>query len=286
MSRVKIVTDSGIRLASSAYLKHPRLTIVPSEVRCGTSRLTEDSDASIEQVRVLLEECDSKPSVNGPTVERLLSVYNELHRETDQILSVHTSSGISSAAANAKLASQHYLGRMDIEVIDSQTTSIGLGLLVEAALQAADDGADLEELERLMRSFIPRLYMVVFLEDLTFLERNSLVSRSQAILGNMLGIIPFLTLEEGRLIPMEKVRTRPRALEKLIEFVCEFAHVEHLGILQPRLAANEETRTLVDRLKPIYPEMSISRHAYGPTLSTFVGYDGLGVVVLEAEEEV
>ena len=286
MSRVRIVTDSGIRLASSALRKHPRLTIVPSDVQCGSSRVPEEPDTSIEHVKRMMDTCESKPSTNGPTTEQLRSVYEELHNETDQILSLHTSSGISSATTNAIRASQHFLGRMDIDVIDSQTTSIGLGLLVEAALQAADEGANLEDLERLMRSLIPRLYMVLFLEDLTFLERNSLVSRSQAILGNMLGVIPFITLEEGRLIPMEKVRTRPRAVEKLIEFVCEFAEVEHLGILQPRLTADEETRTLVDRLKPIYPQMSISRHAYGPTLSTFVGYDGLGVVVLEAEEEI
>lgn len=286
MSHVRIVTDSSIRLASSAYKKHPRLTIVPSEVSCGRSTLSDDPETSIDQVRLLLDECNGRASTNGPTMDRLLSVYNELHHETDQVLSLHTSGGISDAVANARSASQHYLGRMDIEVIDSQTTSVGLGLLVQAALDAADDGADLEDLERLMRSLIPRLYMVLFLEDLTFLERNDLVSRSQAILGNMLGIIPFLTLEEGRLIPMEKVRTRPRAIEKLIEFVCEFAHVEHLGILQPRLAANDETHALVDRLKPIYPHMSISRHAYGPSLATYIGYAGLGVVVLEAEEEI
>jgi DegV family protein with EDD domain len=261
------------------------LTIVPSEVSCGGSSLTDDPQTSIDQVRLLFEDCGGMASTSGPTTDRLLSIYNQLHHETDQVLSLHTSIGISNAVQNARLASQHYLGRLDIEVIDSHTTSVGLGLLVQAALQAADQGANLEELERLMRSLIPRLYMVLFLEDMVHLEHNGLVSRSQAILGNMLGIIPFLTLEEGRLIPMEKVRTRSRAIEKLIEFVCEFAQVEHLGILQPRTETNEETRTLIDRLKPIYPQMSISRHDYGPSLATYIGFNGLGVVVLEAEEE-
>lgn len=286
MSRVRIVTDSGIRLTSSALTQHPRLTIVPSEISCANSSLTDDPDTSIDQVRLMFDECGSPAITNGPSTDQLLSIYNELHHETDQVLSLHTSIGISSAVQNARLASQHYLGRMDIEVIDSHTTSVGLGLLVQAALQAADEGADLEELERLMRSLIPRLYMVLFLEDMTFLEHKGLVSRSQAVLGNMLGVIPFLTLEEGRLIPMEKVRSRSRAIEKLIEFVCEFAQVEHLGILQPRQESTEETRTLIERLKPIYPQMSVSRHDYGPSLATYIGFAGLGVVVLEAEEEI
>ena len=167
MSRVRIVTDSGVRLISPSFARHPRLTIVPSVVGCGNSSLTDDPTTSIEQVRLMFDECLGQTSTNGPSTDRLLSIYNELHHETDQVLSLHTSSGISDAVLNARMASQHYLGRMDIEVIDSQTTSVGLGLLVQAALQAADAGANLEELDHLMRSLIPRLYMVLFLEDLT-----------------------------------------------------------------------------------------------------------------------
>jgi DegV family protein with EDD domain len=173
---------------------------------------------------------------------------------------------------------------MDIQVIDSHSASIGLGILVQAAAEAAYRGEKLEGMVRIVRGMIPRLYLVFFLDDLDYLEKNGLVSHSQAILGNMLGIIPFLTMEEGQLIPMEKVRSRPRAIEKLIEFVCEFAAVEHLAIMQSDSRSTQESLSIMDRLRSYYPSTPISTACYGPFISTFVGQNSLGVAVLEAEE--
>ena len=132
---------------------------------------------------------------------------------------------------------------------------------------------------------ITRLYMVMFLDDLTFLERNHLVTRSQAILGNMLGIIPFLTMEDGQLIPMEKVRNRMRAVEKLIEFVCEFSGLEQLGLMQGQVRPTEDTLMIHERLHTLYPATPISRVCYGPALSAFIGFDSIGAVVLESQGE-
>jgi fatty acid-binding protein DegV len=129
------------------------------------------------------------------------------------------------------------------------------------------------------------MYVVMFLEDLFFLESNQLVSRSQAILGNMLGIVPFLTIEDGYLIPMEKVRSRLRAVEKLVEFVSEFSDLSHLGLVQPGVEETDETRAIFDRLRVIYPSTPFSINSYGPALSAFVGLDCLGAVVLEAQGE-
>jgi DegV family protein with EDD domain len=218
-------------------------------------------------------------------VETFSTIYRQLQSETHQIISIHNSSGLSKTYQNALTASQQYRGRMDIQVIDSQSVSIGLGLIVQAVAQAAQRGENLEGLVQLIRSMIPRLYMVIFLDDLYFLERNNLVSRSQAILGNMLGILPFLTMEDGALIPMEKVRLRARAMEKLIEFVCEFSGVEHLGILQKSTEPDEESNAVRERLRAFYPAAPITSVCYGSMLSTYVGYNALGAVVLESQEE-
>jgi DegV family protein with EDD domain len=242
-------------------------------------------DTDLAVLHSLLEECSTIPKIEGFSVEQISDIYSDLQKETNQILSIHTSSSLSDSFANAQRASQNFLGRTDIQVIDSQTASIGLGLIVQAAAEAIAQGADLEELVRLTRKMIPRLYMVFFLDDLFFLEQNDLISRSQAILGNMLGIIPFLTLEEGDMVPMEKVRSRTRAIEKLIEFVFEFASVEHLAILQQSRYPTQESMSITDRLRAIHPNIPISTSSYGPCLSTYVGAGALGIAVLEAEEE-
>ncbi len=163
--------------------------------------------------------------------------------------------------------------------------SVGLGLLVEAAARAEADGAAFEDVIRILRGMIARQYSIFFLHDLAYLERGGLVSRSQAILGNMLGIIPFVTLEEGRLIPMEKVRNRPRALEKVLEFVAEFSELQHLSLLQDTAGPSDDTRWLEERLNVMHPETKITLASYGPTAAALVGLGSLGVTVLESHGE-
>lgn len=285
MTRIHIITDSSVRFAASGILERHHITLAPMKVHCGAHVIEDWPDVDMTALRPVLEECQSIPRTESFSVDQMAAIYTLLQSETDQILSIHTSSGLCDAVTNAQAASQRFLGRTNIQVIDSQTSTIGLGLLVQAAAEAIARGDDIEALIRLIRGMIPRLYMVFFLDDLFFLERNELVSRSQAILGNMLGIIPFLTLEEGRMIPMEKVRTRPRAIEKLIEFVLEFSSVEHLAILQDSARPTHESLSITERLKTIHPGVPITTTSYGPCLSSFLGLDGLGVAVLEAEED-
>jgi DegV family protein with EDD domain len=282
---VRIVTDASVRFTQLNFATEHDIIVAPLHVRCSNRQIPDGPSTNLASVRPMLEICGPDSEIESPSVETFATIYGKLQAETHQVLSIHNSAGLSNTYQNALSASQQFRGRMDIHVIDSQSVSIGLGLIVQAVAQAAQRGEGMEGLVQLIRSMIPRLYMVIFLEDLYFLERNNLVSRSQAILGNMLGILPFLTMEEGSLIPMEKVRVRARAIEKLIEFVCEFSGVEHLGILQNRLEPDEESLAVHERLRAFYPAAPITPVCYGSMLSTYVGYNALGAVVLESQEE-
>jgi DegV family protein with EDD domain len=282
---VHIITDAAVRFTQPNFVKEHKITIAPLHVRCSNRQIPDGPGTNLASVRPMLEICGPDSEIEGPSVETFSTIYRQLQSETNQIISIHHSASLSNTYQNALAASQQFRGRMDIQVIDSQSVSIGLGLIVQSVAQAAQRGETLEGLVQHIRSMIPRLYMVIFLDDLYFLERNNLVSRSQAILGNMLGILPFLTMEEGALIPMEKVRLRARAVEKLIEFVCEFSGVEHLGILQNSIDPDEESNAVRERLRAFYPAAPITSVCYGSMLSTYVGYNALGAVVLESQEE-
>ena len=254
-------------------------------VQCADLEVHDSPTADLRGMGRLIQACPTGVTLEAPSPEAIADLYKSVQRESSQIISIHTASGLSDVYKNAHQASHQLRGRMDIHVIDSETMSLGLGLLVQSAALASERGEDFESIIRLVRGMIPRLYTVLFLEDLFFLERNNLVSRSQAILGNMLGVVPFLTMEEGSLIPMEKVRSRPRAVEKLIEFISEFSDVEHLGILQYQDTPTEEGRTIAERLRVVYPSIPIATVCYGPVISTHVGLSSVGAVVLEARED-
>ena len=279
---IHIVTDSSARFLDSDLENHELVTLAPNTVRFRGQSIEDRPALNLNDYR---NQFESEATSDPPSVERLESIYSRLQSQTDEIVSIHTSGGIDAAYRNAVRASESCRGRCEVQVIDSTSFSAGLGLLVSGAIAAVDAGASLDEVVRVVRSIIPRLYMVFFLEDLAYLERSGLVSKSQAVLGNMLGIFPFLTIEHGRLIPMEKVRTRVRAQEKLIEFVTEFSEIEHLGILHSAPEPDGEAFSVAERLEAQYPDTAISYVDYGPSIATYVGLNALGLVVLESEEE-
>ena len=285
MSLIHIVTESSARFLDPTPVGHPQVHFAPVTVRFPDRSIEERPDLGLEAHRSAFTANPGHAVCDPPSVKQLERIYSDLQQHTDQILSIHTSAGISGGYRNALRASETFLGRSDIQVIDSASLSAGLGILVSAALKAAQRGLTLEDVVRLIRGLIPRLYVVFFLDDLVYLERNGLVSKSQAILGNMLGILPFLTVEHGRLITMEKVRNRPRAQEKLVEFVTEFASIEHLVLLHSTPEPDEETRLVAERLQAMYPDLSIAYIDYGPAAATYLGLNGLGAVVLENEGE-
>jgi len=285
MSTIHIVTDSSARFIDPAPAAHSLVHFAPVTVRFPDRSVEEQPDLGLEAYRSAFTTNPGQAICEPPSVQQLERIYAELQAHTDQIVSIHTSAGISGAYRNALRASESFRGRSNIQVVDSTSLSAGLGILVTAALSFIERDLSLDDVVRLIRGLIPRLYVVFFLDDLIYLERNGLVTKSQAVLGNMLGILPFLTVEHGRLTTMEKVRNRPRAQEKLVEFVTEFASIEHLALLHSTPEPDDEARLVAERLQAMYPDLAIAFINYGPAAATYLGLNGLGAIVLENEAE-
>jgi DegV family protein with EDD domain len=280
MGRVKIVTDSTAYLEASVT-KRLGITVVPLTVRLGDEIFREDVDITAEEFFQELDRSSVLPVAYPPSVEDFQAVYTRLSKTTDQIMSIHISGKLSETCSRATAASQFLLGRCEITVVDSLTTSLGLGILATAAAQAAAEGQSLEEIEFLIRGMIPRIYIVFLAETLKYLEREGRIGQAQALLGTMLNIKPFLAIEDGEIIPLEKVRDREGAVDKLFEFVGEFSQIEQMAIMQSTPEPIEETKMLIERLEMIFPKLKPPILVYGPVLACHIGPNGLGVIVYE-----
>ncbi len=284
MGKVKIVTDSTAYL-EAGMVKRLGITVLPLTVRLGDKTFQEGVDITAEEFFQKLDRSSVMPVAFSPSVGDFQAVYTKLSRTTDQIMSIHISSKLSRTCSRAVVASQFLLGRCQITVVDSLTTSLGLGILATAAAQAAAQGQSLEEIEFLIRGMIPRIYIVFLAETLEYLERKGRIGQAQALLGAMLNIKPFLAIEDGEIIPLEKVRDREGAVDKLFEFVGEFSQIEQMAILQSTPEPIEETKMLIERLEMIFPKIKPPILVYGPVLACHVGPNGLGVIVYEGLEE-
>jgi DegV family protein with EDD domain len=285
MSRVHIVTDSTVQFCTPDFAQQHTFTQLPVTVSQGDQTYLDDGRLTTEQIFQQVAAGAPLPLTAAPTVAQFAEAYAAASRHTDQILSIHVSGKLSAAVRHAQAGSATVKGRCSLEVIDSQSISAGLGALVEMAVLAAERGAALEEVVRLVRSAVPRLYAVFFVESLSYLAHAGHTNPAQAILASMLNIKPFLTLEEGTLAPMEKTRNRLQALEKVVEFVTEFTDIEYLAILQGENPPSADALHVRERLDAAYPGSAWPVLTYGPALAALLGPHALGVMVCEKEVE-
>jgi DegV family protein with EDD domain len=282
--KVHIVTDSAATIEPAAA-ERLGVTVVPLTIRIGKQDYQDGSELDHEELLMQMARERIRPQIVGPTADQFRELYNRLTRQTNQIISLHSSAGLSLVWREARIASREFLGRCDIAVMDSETLSLGLDILVREAARLASDSVPLAEIQRQIRGFIRRIYIVLITDTLDYLEHGHFISPAQAILGAMLGIKPFLAIEEGKIIPIEKVRSRERAIDKLAEFANEFSAIEQMAILQSTPYPTEETKMLVERLELIAPGKQYPILLYGPLLASHIGPDGMGMIVYESAEK-
>ena len=281
MTKVHIVTDSGAHFADPTVPERLGITVVPQIIQLGTQTFRDGVDLTSADFFRRLPHYDGLPSAHPPPVEEFRALYAARIRRNEQILSIHTSARMTHTIDRARQAADEFLGRGRIVILDSLNTSLGLGILVEAAAEAAARGEPLDELVRIVRGMALHMYAVYFTESLAYLERAGRLSKSQAILGDMLAIKPFLTIEDGEIIPMEKVRTREKAIDKLVEFVSEFSSMERVAIMQSGEQPTEDTRLLLERLEQTFPGQYFPVIMYGASLACLIGPGSLGIVIYE-----
>ncbi len=277
---VAIVTDSAAHFAPGE-VENLEIHVAPLQIQIGNDRFLDGIEIDSDELFRRLNMGAPFPISHSPYPASFENLYTNLHKHTDQILSIHTSSHLSDTIHTAHAGAETLLGRCTIEIIDSMTTSVGLGILVRRAAVAAQQGAPLDDIVRLVRGMIPHIYLVFYVETMEFLERGKRIGKAQAILGSMLSIKPILFMEDGDIIPLEKVRTTEKAIDKLFEFVTEFDNLETTAIIQRSKTPNREARTLQSRLRQSFSSTGFPIVQYGPDLATHIGPNALGVVVYE-----
>jgi DegV family protein with EDD domain len=278
MSQVKIVTDSTADLPPDVA-RDLDIAVIPLTVHFGKETLRDGIDIDSQRFFKRLRAVKVAPTTAAPPPRAFEEAYGQFVREHDAILSIHLSSKLSQTVSTAEKGALPFLGRKKIAVVDSLSASRGLGYLAIAAAEAARAGASLDDLIKLMRTLIPHVYLVFFVETPEYLHRGGRLGKAQAMLGSMLNIKPLLALEDGEIVPLEKVRTRQRAIEKLCEFTLEFARVRKMTILHSENTS--DVKELTERIREHLPSVPIEIAAYGPVLASHVGPDALGIVIFE-----
>lgn len=284
MPNIQIITDSCAHFTTPHFHhQYPMVTVVANKISIAGKTYREGIDLTTEEAMRLMTYQPYAPVVTPPSESDYVEAYARLSRQCDGIISIHASREIYPSYDNALVASRQFSGHCSIAVIDSQTICAGQGMVVKLAARAADRGKSFDDIVRVVRGASERIYSIYYVETVNYLLQNKIMTPSHTILGAMLGIKPVLGIEHGKIVVMEKVRTRAQAVDRLVEYAAEFADIEDVALLQQRVYMSEQTRMIQDRLSVEFPGQYFPYSLYSASLAALIGTDATGVVVMEKE---
>jgi DegV family protein with EDD domain len=280
MAKVKVVTDSTADISPS-LARELGITVVPHHLQIDSEQFLDGVDITPDEFIARLGKTPGPVQTLPPSTEDFQAVYTRLGQVTDAILSIHLSARLSDTYKNAAEARDALRERLRIVVVDTQLASMGVGFIVQAAAKAALEGGTLDEVARLVRGMLPQTHILFFVENMEYLQRGGRLGLAQTT-GPIANIKPLLRLESGEIFPLEKVRTRAKALERLYEFVADFPKIDRMAILYS--TTPNEAENLAKRIDAVFPKDKIFIGKYGPVLGAHLGLAAMAVVVYEGEE--
>jgi DegV family protein with EDD domain len=279
MSTVKIVTDSTADIPP-AMLRELDIEVVPLYVNFGEETYRAGVDLTNEQFYRMLHESSTPPTTTAPPTIVFEQTYRRLAQQYSSIISIHISSHLSTAykaAAQARERLPVSLARID--VVDSHSASMGMGLTVLAAARMAQAGVPAEQIVREVHHRAQHTHSVFFVDTIEHLDRSGRVSMASNLLSSMSRIKPLLLIDEGHIVPYERTRTRAKAIDGLYTFIEDFPNVHEVAVMYS--TTPEDVEKLLDKLMLIFPRDKILCAEYGPALGTHLGPGAMGVAAYE-----
>jgi len=276
---IQVVTDSTAYLPEDFVEQH-NIHVVPLNVLFGAKSYQEGIDLDYEQFYRMLAGADELPTTSQPAAGDFLTVYSELVEAGHEVISIHISSGISGTIDSA-LAARKMLADPDrVSVVDSLATSIGLELVVRAALDAIQAGQTRHEIVAFLEQLAKQVHTYFAVDTLEYLHKGGRIGSASALLGTALKFKPILFLKDGKIEPWGKVRTKRKAVTKLLDVVEEkLGGQPAAGVALAHAQVPDEAEALSQQVQQRLSCERCYMSQIGPVIGTHTGPGVLGISV-------
>ena len=275
----RIVTDSSADLPPELAQRWD-ITVIPCYVVLDDMNYRDGVDLSPDDFYHRLVTNPRLPTTAQPSVADFQAVYQGLLDQGHHVVSIHVSGKLSGTLNSAEQAKASLGESSPIEIIDSRLASISLGLVTLAAAQLAQAGEPYQEVAEQVGRDLPKTHGFFVLDTLEYLQKGGRIGRAQAFLGSLLSVKPILKLQDGEAHPVERQRSRERAVRRMLDLLRELAPVRQLAVIYS--TEPDQAVELRRRLSDLLPEESMVTGRFGPTLGTYLGPNALGVALTRA----
>ena len=282
---IRIVTDSTSDI-SSDFARNLGVIVVPAYVNFtgadgAVETLKDGLDLSTDDFYDRLANSEILPTTSQPTISDFTEVYESLIQDPeDMVVSIHVSSKLSGTYNSAVQARRSLKNPAQVEVIDSQSASMALGLVVLGAARALRNGAELQQILAETETAISQVRGFFLLDTLEYLVKGGRISKTQALLGNMLSVKPILALQDGEVRRFDRVRSRRKGLQRLVRIADGLGGIAEACIIHNDASHDAETLSNnVRRLLPTDRTDHIPIIRPGPSIGVHTGPGMVGIVV-------
>ena len=269
-----VVTDSTADLPDE-WRERYGIEIVPLKVLFGKETFRDRVDMTSDEFFTRLAASTSLPTTSAPSPGEFAEVYRRLAEDHDGCISIHIGARLSATAEAARVGAEAVEG-FKVNVIDSQTVSMPMAFLCRVAAKCNS----LDEATAAVEQRVKKCRVLALLDTLRYLEMGGRLSRAQAMIGTMLDLKPLLLVAENAEIkPVDRVRTRSRAIARMVEFFRSEMPVETVAVMHAQ--AKDEAEQIAGELRRELPDLEIPIGQIGCVLGTHTGPKALGLVYLK-----
>ncbi len=273
---IRIVTDSTCDLPVE-LMRANGITVIPMYINVGSEAFRDGIDITRQEFYQQLPAFKHHPTTAAPSPGLFRQVYEQLAAEgATEILSIHISVKLSAVVDMAAQAAQA-TSIIPVTVFDSRQLSMGMGFQVLAAAQAAAEGRSMAEIVSILEDQITRTRTFAALDTLEFLRRSGRMNFALAFLGSLLHIKPFLKMYNGN-PTAERVRTRGKAMDRLVALLQEAAPLEKAALLHS--IAADRAEEIKQRVQHLLPPGDLIFEEINPVLGAHIGPGVVGFSVI------
>jgi len=276
---IKLVTDSTAYLPQGIVEQYD-IRVVPLNVLFGTKSYHEGIDLGYEQFYRMLADVDELPTTSQPAAGDFMTVYSELVEAGHEVVSIHISSELSGTVDSALAARKMLPDPTRVSVVDSLSTAMGLEAIVRFVLDEIEAGKSRDDVVASVEELVKRVHLYFVVDTLEYLHKGGRIGSASALLGTVLQFKPILFLGGGKIQPWGKVRTKRKAVSKLLDIVEEKTSGQAISkICVGHAQAPDEAEALTQRLRQRLDCDQFYVSQIGPVIGTHTGPGALGVAV-------
>ncbi len=276
---IRIITDSTCE-APPALLSHPIVTVVPLYVIFGQESYRDNIDMTREQFWAHLPKSSVLPTTSQATPAQFEAPFRAFTDAGDEIVAITLSAKLSRTYESA-LVARDTLPGAPISVIDSQSISVGLGLMVEKAVEMAEAGASCAEITAKIEQIKEQTRLLFTLQTLEYLHRGGRIGKAQAFMGTLLQFKPLLSITEGEVHPAARVRSMGKAIEAMQDLLSQQVSARGAQVRIGVTHANspDAAAEIAEALGKRFNTSHVFVCSLGPVIGTHVGPGTVGAAV-------